>query len=309
MSVRIENQIVPVILVFAALLCGCDRSKKHYEPQYSDQSAPTTAPQTLTFCVVPALTPSKVVQRYQPLIDLLSTKLKQAHLPPLQLVVAKGHDDFSRRLADRSFAVAVVSSATAVQSERSGYSPFAEVLHDDKLYGALLVPKNSPIQTLDDLRGKKISFPNRSVMSGSLMIRMYLHDHGLDRDKDYTAIYCESYDSAVLTLSTGRSDAAGVGSSPWALLARSRPDLASSMELRFQTDPMPQAVMIAAADFPPAALHVVRDTLFHLRETPEGRAALQTQNVDGYGPADDATLAPVQQFVDHYKATFGTDDF
>ena len=170
-------------------------------------------------------------------------------------------------------------------------------------------PTASPIKAIDDLRGKRISFPNHSVMSGSLMVRMFLHDHGLERDRDYSAIYCESYDSAVLTLLDGRCDVAAIGSGPWALLQRDRPELAQTFDVRFQTGPLPQLIMIAAPDVPLETINILSNALFHLKESPEGRAALAKQNVDGYMPVDEAALVPVHEFVAKYEASFGRDDF
>ena len=311
MAASAGRKVFCITMAIALLLCGCDRSAKPVSdgPQYTDPPAPTTQEQTLSFCVVPAMTPTKVVQRYRPLIELLCDRLKQAHEPDLQLVVARDHDDFNRRLAARSFSIAVVSSATAVKCETMGYAPFAKVKGDDKFFGALLVPKTSTIHQLSDLRGKRISFPNRSVMSGSLMVRMFLHDHGLDSDRDYQAIYCESYDSAVLTLSQGRSDVAAIGSGPWALLQRDRPDLSQSLEVRFQTESLPQLIMIAAPTTPAEVVLTVRDAIFHLSDSAPGRAALNAENVEGFMPIDEATLVPVRQFIARYEAAFGRGDF
>ena len=298
-------------LLSAVLACGCDRSNKTASvgPQYSDRPPATTSQTLMTFCVVPALTPTKVAQRYQLLTDLLRDRLKKSQQPDLQLVIARNHEDFTQRLNTRSFSIAVVSSATAVRSQELGYRLIAKIRGDEKYFGALLVPKTSTIKDFSDLRGKRISFPNHSVMSGSLMVRMFLHEHGLDRDQDYTAIYCDSYDSAVLTLLAGRCDVAAIGSGPWALLQRDRPELTQTFEIRFQTSPLPQLIMIAAPEVPQQVVNILTDTLVHLTESPEGRAALSKQNVDGYVPVDEAALVAVHQFMSKYQASFGSDDF
>ena len=61
--------VVVAAVLGVMVTAGCDRSGKPASdgPQYSERPAPPTTQAAFTFCVVPALTPTKVVLRYQPL--------------------------------------------------------------------------------------------------------------------------------------------------------------------------------------------------------------------------------------------------
>ena len=189
----------------------------------------------------------------------------------MKLQVARDHEDFNQRLKDKKFSFALVSGVTAVNATASNYHVIAKLKGDENFCGIVLVANNSSIHSVEDLLHKRISFPARSVMAGAMMPRMFLHDHGLERDRDYSAIYCESYDSAVLTLSSGRSDAAAVGSASWSQLKLDRPDLANALSERFKTDSMIQLAIIASPDVDAAALNLLKTTLSGLGDTPQGR--------------------------------------
>ncbi len=77
---------------------------------------------------------------------------------------------------------------------------------------AIWVPKDSPIQTVAELKGHTIAFSDPGSTSGNLMPRYALLKAGLNPDKDVTIKFAGGHPQSLLALVNGQVDAAEVNS-------------------------------------------------------------------------------------------------
>ncbi len=97
----------------------------------------------------------------------------------------------------------------------AGYVPLAVKGHPDGFQGynlIVIVKKDSPFQSLTDLKGKKVAHTSPSSNSGNLAPRALFPKLGLVPDQDYKVLYSGKHDQSVLGVSTGDYDAAPVAS-------------------------------------------------------------------------------------------------
>lgn len=78
---------------------------------------------------------------------------------------------------------------------------------------AVIVKKDSPYQTLTDLKGKKVAHVEPSSNSGNLAPRALLPAEGLTPDKDYKVFYSGKHDQSILGVNSGDYDAAIISDS------------------------------------------------------------------------------------------------
>ncbi|WP_319468496.1 phosphate/phosphite/phosphonate ABC transporter substrate-binding protein [uncultured Pseudodesulfovibrio sp.] len=97
----------------------------------------------------------------------------------------------------------------------AGYVPIAVKGYPDGFQGynlIVVVKKDSPIQKMEDLKGKKVAHTSASSNSGNLAPRALFPPLGITPDKDYTVVYSGKHDQSILGVAHGDYDAAPVAS-------------------------------------------------------------------------------------------------
>ncbi|MBO0981199.1 phosphate/phosphite/phosphonate ABC transporter substrate-binding protein [Microbacterium sp. SD291] len=86
--------------------------------------------------------------------------------------------------------------------------PLVAFSGDDKPVSTCVVLDDSPIQTLEDFKGKTVAFADQASSSGYFMPVYMLHEAGLERDQDYEAIFAGGHEGSFAALEQGQVDAA-----------------------------------------------------------------------------------------------------
>jgi phosphonate transport system substrate-binding protein len=97
----------------------------------------------------------------------------------------------------------------------AGYVPMAVKGYPEGFQGynlIVVVPQDSPIQSLADLKGKKVAHTSASSNSGNLAPRAIFPNEGITPDADYTVVYSGKHDQSILGVVHGDYDAAPVAS-------------------------------------------------------------------------------------------------
>jgi len=71
-----------------------------------------------------------------------------------------------------------------------------------------VVLDDSPIRTVEDLRGKTVAFADQASSSGYFMPVYMLHEAGLEQGKDYESIFAGGHEGSFAALQQGQVDAA-----------------------------------------------------------------------------------------------------
>ncbi|MFC4138399.1 MULTISPECIES: phosphate/phosphite/phosphonate ABC transporter substrate-binding protein [unclassified Microbacterium] len=79
---------------------------------------------------------------------------------------------------------------------------------DGKPVSTCVVLDDSPVQKVEDLKGKTVAFADQASSSGYFMPVYMLHEAGLERDEDYEAIFAGGHEGSFAALAQGQVDAA-----------------------------------------------------------------------------------------------------
>ncbi|ALJ21627.1 phosphate/phosphite/phosphonate ABC transporter substrate-binding protein [Microbacterium sp. No. 7] len=79
---------------------------------------------------------------------------------------------------------------------------------DDNPVSTCVVLEDSPVTTLDDLKGKTVAFADQASSSGYFMPVYMLHEAGLEQGTDYKAIFAGGHEGSFAALAQGQVDAA-----------------------------------------------------------------------------------------------------
>jgi phosphonate transport system substrate-binding protein len=169
-------------------------------------------PRTLRVGLIPNQAPDRVRAQYQPFGQYLSQRLGM----PVELFVATDYAGVVEALASDRLDLAYFGGVTYVQAERRAdlYPIVTEVDRETgttKYYSAIIVPADSPVQTVAELRGRRFAFGDIASTSGSLYPRIMLDRAGIgDFTNPQLFVYTGGHDATVLAVANRTVDGGGV---------------------------------------------------------------------------------------------------
>ena len=137
-------------------------------------------------------------------------------------------------------------------------------------YNLVVVVKSSgPIQTLADLKGKKVAHTAPSSNSGNMAPRALFPALGVTPEKDYTVVYSGKHDSSILGVQKGDYDAAPVASDVYERMVRRGQIKDSDFRVVFRSKKFPTSSFAYAHDLTPKLADKVLSCFYDYRFTPE----------------------------------------
>jgi len=225
--------------------------------------------------------PAEIVDKYHPIADVVGKALK-AH------VVVSPVCSFGRLesgIAEQRFDLVMARpsdySARAIRDH--GYRFVARVTPDVQC--VYLVPKDSPLKSLAEVKGKRVALPEKTSYMGQVCVAE-LRDNGCDAANK--AQFVKEQAVVMYQLKERNVDVGGVSShskavTPKALEAAGLRELGRSRE-------QPYFPVIASKRLTEAQVAAVRKELVGLSATPEGRATLQHLGLGGYDAGGEARM-------------------
>jgi len=187
-----------------------------------------------------------------------------------QLHVTPRDDSVVDELCDGRVHFAIVGTVSYLQANRRcGAGILVRGLNaqgEDTYRAAIVVPPNSPLRDIADLRGRSFAFGAINSTQGHLIPRLMLQKAGLRLADLGRYTYTGSHAATANAVTSGRFDAGGLQDT----LAR---DLARRGLVRILalSDPYPSSGIVAAPEVPAKTVEIVRQALLTL--DPVGRDA------------------------------------
>ena len=286
--------LLSIILMFTS---ACEKGElSQYTPKYSN-NAPIQK-NIYIFGVHPLHNPKRLFEVYQPMIDYINARLTDSQL---RLEASRNYASYNKKLFARHFDFSLPNPYQTVTSLQYGYKIFGKMGDDDNFRGIILVRKDSGITTVDDLKGKNISYPAPTALAATMMPQWYLYTHGLDINKDITNSYVGSQESSIMNVFLGKSIAGSTWPPPWRAFIKERPEIAEQVMIKWKTPPLPNNGLVVRDDVPKKIVDKVSSIIFALHTHKEGQKILQAMELSRYEKADRSTYAPVIEFLKKFE--------
>lgn len=225
--------------------------------------------------------PAELVDRYRPIADVIGKALKS----PIMISPVCDFKRLASGIQEGRFDLVMArpSDYTARAIRDSGYRPVAQVVPDVSC--VYVVPKDSPLKTLADVKGKKVALPGKTSYMGQVCIAE-LRDNGCDAANK--AQFVKEQSVVMYQLKEGNVDVGGMSShskavSPQALEKAGLRELGRSR-------PQPYFPVIAHKRLSDAQVDAVRKELVGLSDSPAGRATLAKSGLNGYAPGSEEKM-------------------
>ena len=154
----------------------------------------------------------------------------------------------------------------------AGYVPLAVKGNEGEFQGynlIVVVKKDSPIQSMADLKGKKVAHTSASSNSGNLAPRALFPPLGIVPDTDYTVVYSGKHDQSILGVTHGDYDAAPVASDVFDRMAKAERINADDFRIIYKSPRFPTSSFGIAHDLNPELAQKIIKAFNDFRFTPE----------------------------------------
>lgn len=253
-----------------------------------------------SFAIHPLHNPIRLFSVYQPLIDYLNKNIPNASF---YLESSRDYPAFDKKLELGSVDFALPNPYQTMIASEGKYRVFGKMGDDYNFRGIILIPKDSTIKTVADLKGKTISYPAPTALAATMMPQMFLYEHGLDVIKDTQSLYVGSQESSIMNAFEGKTDAAATWPPPWEVLKEQRPEIADKLMVKWETQSLPNNGLVVHRRIPDALVAQVKQLMLNLHKSDEGRAILQRMFLSKFESADNETYLPVKRFITQFTET------
>lgn len=256
-------------------------------------SVPAYAEKTLEIGIWPYISTQAMITAYHPLQVYLEQRLHR----PVIFVTATDQRTFVERTqkGEYRFVITAPHFARFAQQE-AGYVPMLRAKRN--AFGIFVVVKNSPLQTLGELRGKTITLTDKITMIAMFSLQT-LRDNGLEPGKNVTVHYAVSHNSAVLDVLRGESDAAATALT---ILDQMPDSIKNGVRILAKTSESTPMVFLANPQVPAQeAADLTRILLDFVDHTPEGEKFVRDLGYQGLMPPTQAEMESMDPLVNALK--------
>ena len=233
-------------------------------PTYSFAEEQQKDDQVITVGIVPQFSAERIGKIWGPILDSVSEKTGIK----LQLDASTDIPSFEKRFNEGDFDIAYMNPYHAIVANReAGYVP---ILRDigRTLYGILVVKKDSPLKTVEELDGKKVAFPAPNALGAALIPRTeFANKYNIKVEEMYVSSHSSVYLNVILGL-------AQAGGGVQKTLQQQSEEIRSQLRIINKTAEVPPHPLVAHPRVPADTVEKITSALLELGEMVEGREML-----------------------------------
>jgi phosphonate transport system substrate-binding protein len=246
-------------------------------------STPALAQEVLRISAIPDESPTELQRKFKPLGEYLSkeTGMKVEFTPVTDYAAVV------EALATKKIDMAWLGGFTYVQTKirTNGIAnPIIQRVEDEKFTSVFIVPADSPLKTLGELKGKTIAFGSPSSTSGHLMPRYFLMQAGINPDKDFKNIaFSGAHDATVAFVASGKADVGALNASVWVKLNETKNPNALKSKVLSTTPPYFDYNWTVRGDLDPVTVKKITEAFLKLdANNPNYKEIMDLQRASKY---------------------------
>lgn len=221
-------------------------------------------PPGLVLAVPPYEMPSRIQQRFEPLLNYLSETLNQ----PVVLHISSSYEDQVKRFAEGEVNLAYMGPSSYLKARDNFQQPGLQLIAAESPYrAALVVHQNSHINQLSDLRARSLAFGSYHSYSGHYVVRQMLRLQQIYlRDLQFYS-FLGRHERAIMSVVHKDFDAAATTEG----LAQRFIDLGYPLRIIATSELLAPTVFVAHSNLDQQVIETLRDALLFATETQKQR--------------------------------------
>jgi phosphonate transport system substrate-binding protein len=277
-----------IITGLLLLSSGCSRDGD-YKPVDFSKTVPIAHPgagqvqeKVLRVAVAAMVSPRETFIYYRELLDYIGKKSGHS----VQLIQRKTYDEvdalFPKGEIDLAF---ICTGPFAASRDKFGFVALAtpQVRGQPFYQSYLIVPKDSPYQKLEDLRGRVFAFTDPDSNTGAMVPRFWLAQLGQTPQSFFSkTIFTYSHDNSILAVAKGLVDAAAVDGHQWEYFERMSPAYTSRTRVIRKSQPFGSPPLVASDRLKDDVRSKIQELVLSMHTDPEGKRILEKLLIDRF---------------------------
>lgn len=251
---------------------------------------------TIKVAILPLYSPITLFERFDPLVRYLSSKTGRE----FKLVIPKDFEDFfeiiEKAEADFSYSNPYIYIQLADKGFLTAFANTVLEQSGDIFRGIIIAHKESPVKSINDLRGKRVMVVSFRSAGGFLAQKLFLYENGIDVMKDLHLIEGKKQEEVILNVYAKKIDAGFVRESALKVLEEEI-DL-SRINILATTPYIANWPFASTRRVDAKMVSLVRKTLLDLNQKDILRAA----QVERFKAAEDCDFDSLRSWINKYES-------
>jgi phosphonate transport system substrate-binding protein len=292
-----------VSLALVAFFSGCGGDAEYKAVDFA-KTVPIAQPEgkpvsenVLRVAVAAMISPKETFVYYQELLDHIGRHSGFR----VQLIQRKTYEEVNALFLNGEIDLGFICTGPyAAGKTRYGFEALAtpQVRGQPYYQSYLIVPKESPYQRLEDLKGRVFAFTDPDSNTGAMVPRFWLAQLGQSPEAFFSkTIFTYSHDNSILAVAKGLVDAAAVDGHQWEYFERFSPAYTSKTRVIFKSQPFGAPPLVASIRLPGDVKSKICNLILSLHQNPEGNCILQNLLIDRFVAPQEEWYEPARAMI------------
>ncbi len=244
------------------------------------------------------ISPKETYALYHELFQFLSERAGRR----LVFVQRKTYEEVNALFGSRELDVGFVCSGPYASG---GVAYDFELLATPEVDGShfyrsyLIVGRESPFHSLEDLYGRSFAFTDPHSNTGYTVPLYWLQQQGCSIKECFSStMFTYSHDNSILAVARGLVDGACVDSLIWEYLAVTNPEITDKTRIIKVSEPFGIPPIVASKHLPQEIRQELRNTLLEMHHTPQGQYILKKLMIERFIPPEDSWYNSIRNMVE-----------
>lgn len=244
------------------------------------------------------MSPHETIGYYRKIADYVSSQTGRQAI----LIQRKTYAEVNMLLANGDVDIAFLS--TGAYSSYRGMNEIelfvmAEHMGTSLYTAEVIVHKDSPIQTFDDLEGKTFAFTDPLSYSGHMVIEEHLKQRNTIPEKFFNRyFYTYSHDKALWAVANKVADAASLDSQIYEYAKEKTPELTNNIKIISSFKGAPTGPVVISKKLKTEQKEQLRHIFLSMRENPDVLEAMQGLVIDRFITPTPELYEPLRKLYD-----------
>jgi len=229
----------------------------------------------ITFGILPFVSAEQLVISFSPLTQYLAKHLNV----PVRIETAPNFVEFAHRTyQEQRYDILFTAPHMFPEAKhKAGYRLIAGV-DSPRMWAVIVVPRDSPIQAVSDLVGKRLAtLPPMGL--ATLLVRKYLTEHGINPDTDLTMVQTPTHDASLMSSYLKVTDASVLMQPPYKSASA---QIRAHMRVIARTDSTPHIPISVSPRISNVCAVEIKTLLLNMASTSEGKKVLSHNSFSGF---------------------------
>ncbi len=287
-----NNILLIFILLFVLMFSGCEKEKPVKESKIIKENIEK---ETIKISVGAMITPSEGFNYYFKLLKYIERKLQYK----VKYIDRKDYGEINSMLKSKDIDASFVCSGPYVE----GHDDFGlELLVVPQAYGKteyysyIIVHSQSPINSLEELRGKTFAFTDPQSNTGEIVPTYILSTMNETPESFFKkTIFTYAHDKSIEAVANKIVDGAAVDHLIWKYMELTSPEVTTKTKIIKKSQPFGIPPFVTRPGFDPHLKKRIKEILLHLHENEEGLELLKGMMIDKFVDVEDSHYNSIRE--------------